>query len=382
LSDLLPVQRIRQEMPATTAHVYFNTGTFGPTPDCVLQAMEKRLQEEHQQGRLGLWEATSALFDDARTRVAQLLNADKDEIVLTGNTGEGMNIISYGINWQQGDEIITTNHEHHNALGPLYQIRDRYGAVLHFADIGPLGERPALEAITDLVTPRTRLIVLSHVLWTTGVLLNISEVCAMGREFGIPVLIDGAQSAGAISVDVKALGVDFYAIPGQKWLCGPDGTGALYVRRKAQGSMVPTYVSLFSVKHEEGVEWELHENAQRFEMGGYHPAAIAGQAAALQWLEKTVGYEWIFERITALNTYAFTALKSVPGLTMLTPKPMSGLLSFTLEGRDVKEVVLQLREKHNIYIRDIPSMQSLRVSTGFYNTEEDVDRLIEALKEC
>ncbi len=150
MSDLSLVQRIRQEMPATTAHVYFNTGTFGPTPNCVLQAMEKRLQEEHQQGRLGLWDATSALFDDARTRVAHLLNADKDEIALTGNTGEGMNIISYGINWQQGDEIITTNHEHHNALGPLYQIRDRYGAVLRIADIGPLGERPVLEAITNL----------------------------------------------------------------------------------------------------------------------------------------------------------------------------------------------------------------------------------------
>ena len=106
MSDLSLVQRIRQEMPATTAHVYFNTGTFGPTPDCVLQAMEKRLQEEHKKGRLGLWEATSALFDDARTRVAQLLNADKDEIALTGNTGEGMNIISYGINWQQGDDVI------------------------------------------------------------------------------------------------------------------------------------------------------------------------------------------------------------------------------------------------------------------------------------
>src|SRR5438128_12121959 len=268
--------------------------------------MQARLQDEYAHGRIGpaAWEATSAIRNNARMGVARLLNADVGEIALTDNTGEGMNIITYGINWREGDEVITTNHEHHNALGPLYQVRDRFGVAIRFADIGPLGERPVLQPIANLVTPRTRLIVLSHVLWTTGVVLNISEVCAMGREFGIPVLIDGAQSAGAIAVDVKALGVDFYAIPGQKWLCGPDGTGALYVRRKAQGSMVPTYVSFFSVKHEEGVEWELHENAQRFEMGGYHPAAIAGQAAALQWLEKTVGYEWLFERIAALNIYA------------------------------------------------------------------------------
>lgn len=379
--ELSRIEHIRHEMPATTAHAYLNTGTFGPVPNCVLQASEERLHEEYQQGRLGLWEASFAIFDNTRTRVAHLLNADKDEIALTANTGEGMNIVSYGINWQQGDEIITTNHEHHNALGPLYQIRDRYGAVLHIADLGPVGERPVLEAIANLVTPRTRLIVLSHVLWTTGIILNISEVSAMGREFGIPVLVDGAQSAGAIPVDVKALGVDFYAIPGQKWLCGPDGTGALYVRRKALSSLASTYVSLFSVKHEEGVEWELHESAQRFEMGGRHPAAVAGQAAALQWLEETVGYPWIFERIRALNTYAYTALQSIPGLKMLTPRPMSGLLSFTLEGRDVKEVVTQLREKHGIYIRDISSLACLRVSTGFYNTEEEVDRLVQALKE-
>src|SRR5712692_974634 len=167
-----------------------------------------------------------------------------------------------------------------------FRFVNRYGVVVRTADLGPVAAEPTLTAIAGLVTPRTRLIVLSHVTWTTGAVLDIAEVARMGRERGIPVLIDGAQSAGAIPVDVKALGVDFYAIPGQKWLCGPDGTGALYVRRKAQGSMVPTYVSLFSVKHEEGVEWELHENAQRFEMGGYHPAAIAGQAAALQWLEK------------------------------------------------------------------------------------------------
>ena len=161
--------------------------------------------------------------------MARLLNADLDEIALTDNTGEGLNIISNGIQWHESDEVITTNHEHMSLLAPLYQLRDRYGIVIRFADIGPIAERPVLKAIADLVTPRTRLISISHVTWTTGAVLNISEVGYMGREWGIPVLIDGAQSAGAIPVDVKTLGVDFYAMPMQKWLCGPDGTGALYV---------------------------------------------------------------------------------------------------------------------------------------------------------
>jgi L-cysteine/cystine lyase len=293
-----------------------------------------------------------------------------------------MNIITYGINWREGDEVITTNHEHYNALGPLYQVRDRFGVAIRFADIGPLGERPILQPIANLVTPRTRLIVLSHVLWTTGVVLNISEVCDMGRKAAIPVLIDGAQSAGAIPIDVKALGVDFYAIPMQKWLCGPDGTGALYVRHESQSYVTPTYVGFISVKHEEDVEWELDDRAQRFEFSGRQPASLAGQAAVLKWLEETVGYEWLFARISSLSAYAYSSLKTVPGITMLTPTPgASGLTSFSLEGRDEKEVVKQLSEKHHIYIRSIPSMKSLRVSTGFYNTEEEIDFLVQALKE-
>ena len=384
MSDLTHIQRIREEMPATTAHLYFNAGTFGPLPGCALQAMQAQLQHEYSDGRLGpaVWEAIGAIRDNARGSIARLLNADAGEIALTANTGEGMNIITYGINWREGDEVITTNHEHYNALGPLYQIRDRFGVVIRYADIGPAGDRPILQAIMDQVTPRTRLIVLSHVLWTTGVVLNIGEVCHMGREAIIPVLIDGAQSAGAIPIDVKALDVDFYAIPMQKWLCGPDGTGALYVRRESQDYVAPTYVGYISMKHEEGVEWELDERAQRFEFSGRQPASLAGQAAVLKWLEETVGYEWIHARISSLSAYAYSALKAVPGLSILTPTPgASGLISFTLEGRDEKEVVQQLYEKHNIYIRSIPSLKSLRVSTGFYNTEEEIDFLVQALKE-
>jgi len=371
-------------MPATTAHLYLNTGTFGPLPNCVSQTMQERIQFELQNGRLGAaaFEAMGKIYDNARSSSARLLNASVDEIALTDNTGEGLNIISHGFKWHEGDEVITTNHEHISLLAPLFQLRDRYGIVIRFADIGPTAERPVLKAIADLVTPRTRLISISHVTWTTGAVLNVSEVAYMGREWGIPVLIDGAQSAGAIPVDVKALGVDFYAIPMQKWLCGPDGTGALYVRREALNYVSPTYVGYWSVKHEEGIEWELLESAQRFELGGRQTAALAGQAAVLNWLEETVGYKWLFERIASLSRYTYDALKALPGLTLLTPRPgESGLVAFKLGDRDVNEVINYLHDKHNIYIRSIPTTNSLRVSTGFYNTEEEIDKLVEALLE-
>lgn len=384
MPDFTHVQRIRQEMPATTSHLYLNTGTFGPLPNCVSQTMQERIQFELQNGRLGAaaFEAMGKIYDNARSSSARLLNASVDEIALTDNTGEGLNIISHGFKWHEGDEVITTNHEHISLLAPLFQLRDRYGIVIRFADIGPTAERPVLKAIADLVTPRTRLISISHVTWTTGAVLNVSEVAYMGREWGIPVLIDGAQSAGAIPVDVKALGVDFYAIPMQKWLCGPDGTGALYVRREALDYVSPTYVGYWSVKHEEGIEWELLESAQRFELGGRQTAALAGQAAVLNWLEETVGYKWLFERIASLSRYTYNALKALPGLTLLTPRPgESGLVAFKLGDRNVNEVINYLHDKHNIYIRSIPTTNSLRVSTGFYNTEEEIDKLVEALLE-
>ncbi len=384
MPDLTHFERIRQQMPATASHIYLNTGTFGPLPYCAIQAMQERIQDDWQNGRLGVaaFETMGTIYSNARSSVARLLNADVEEIALTDNTGEGLNIISFGLKWHEGDEIITTNHEHISLLAPLYQLRDRYGIVIHFADIGPVAERPILKAIADLVTPRTRLISISHVAWTTGAVLNISEVAYMGREWGIPVLIDGAQSAGSIPIDVKALGIDFYAIPMQKWLCGPDGTGALYVSKNMLKHISPTYVGYWSIKHEEGVEWELLESAQRFEVGGRQTSAIAGQVAVLKWLEETVGHRWMFERIASLSAYAYKALNEVPGLTILTPRQgESGLVSFKLEGRNDTEVVTYLRDKHNIYIRNIPTTNSLRISTGFYNTEEEIDKLITALHE-
>ncbi len=384
MSDLSHLQLIRQHMPAATSRIYLNTGTFGPLPTCVIQSMQELMQYEWQHGRLGAeaFERISATYDDARASVARLLNADVQEIALTDNTGEGMNIISFGIPWQAGDEVITTNHEHISALAPLYQIRDRYGVIIRVADLGEQADRPVLEAISKLVTSRTRLIVLSHVTWTTGAVLDIQSVGRMGRERGIPVLIDGAQSAGAIPIDVKALDVDFYALPMQKWLCGPDGTGALYARQDAQHYVVSTYVGYYSIKHEEGIEWALKENAQRFELGGRQTAALMGQAAVLNWLEEFVGHRWLFERISRLNSYACESLKLLPGVTVFTPRPgASGIVTLKLEGYDDQEVVQRLREKHAIYIRNIPSARTLRISTGFYNTEEEIDTLVRALAE-
>lgn len=382
MPDVTHVELVRQALPATQSHIYLNAGTFGPLPVPTVEAIQQQFQRELQQGRLGAeaFEVIGSTYQSARAAVARLLHAHEDEIALTNNTGEGLNIISYGLNWQPGDEIITTNHEHFSLFAPLYQLRERYGVVMKIADLGPQAELPVLKAVADLVTDRTRLIALSHVTWDTGVCLNVGEVGYMGRELGIPVLVDGAQSAGAIPLDLPALGVDFYALPGQKWLCGPDGTGALYARREATNYVTSTYVGYWSADDIHGPEWKLQQNARRFEAGGRQTAAIAGQAASLTWLEEVAGYDWLFQRIAALHAYTYNALQKVPGLQLLTPASTeSGLLAFTLEKQSAEDVVKYLREQHNIAIRTVPEMNSLRVSTGFYNTEQEIDLLVRAL---
>ena len=369
-------------MPITISHIYLNAGTFGPIPNCVPEAMHQQMQKEWHEGRLGAegFKRIADIYAQARSKIARLLNADETEITLTDNTGEGMNIISYGINWQKGDEVITTNHEHISALAPLYQLRDRFGITIRIADLGLHAERSASDAIQPLITPRTRLISLSHVTWTTGAILDIQAVARIAHEHNVPVLIDGAQSAGNIAIDVKAIDIDFYAIPMQKWLCGPDGTGALYVRKASLSLVAPTYVGYYSILHEDDFVWKLNPGAQRFELGGRQTAAIAGQAAVLTWLEAVVGYEWLHTRITALNLYAYNALKDIPDLSILTPQPgTNGILSFAIAGRDDSKIAQRLQTEHNILMRNIPDNHALRISTSFYNTEEEIDTLAQAL---
>lgn len=374
---------IRQALPATATQIYLNNGTFGPLSDHVTQAMQTRMQEEWQHGRLGEaagFSSMLAIAAQARLQIARLLHAHEEEIALTVSTTHGLNIVSNGIDWQAGDEVIITNHEHIGAFAPLYQLRDRTGIVIKIADLGEQATYPLRPTIEALLTPRTRLIILSHVTWTTGTLLDIQSIGRLGQEYHLPVLVDGAQSAGAIDVNVHELDVDFYSIPMQKWLCGPDASGALYVRQSSRAMIAPTFVGFPSIIY--GEDWKLQDNARRFEFGGLQTATIAGQHAALQWLENEVTHAWMFQRISELNTYAYHALKTVVGISVLTPLPgVSGILSFIVADHDEQDIVKRLQQEYTIYIRSISETKALRLCTGFYNTEEEIDQFVHALSQ-
>lgn len=377
------IAAVRQELPSVLSHIYMNAASFGPLLRCVPSAMDAWLQRECREGRLGMstFETIGVLYAEARSALAHFMHADVDEIALTGNTGEGLNIICNGLAWQAGDEVIFTDHEHVSAIILLRHIRDRYGVNLRVAELGPGLEHSAEEAIAELITPRTRLIMLSHVSFMTGAALDVKAVTEMAHQANVPVLVDGAQSAGVLPIDMKALGVDFYAIPMQKWLCGPDGTGALYVRHDLLERVRLTYAGgWFSLLYKGSGEWGVQDAAQRFELGGRHTAAVAGQLACLRWLEEVVGYQWVFARVSHLNRYVDAVIREIPGARVLTPHPgESGLLTFTLEGQRADEIETKLRNENNIHVRALAENNALRISTGFYNTEEEIDILARAL---
>ena len=372
---------IRQMLPATTTQIYLNNGTFGPLSDDVTRAMQTRVQEEWQYGRLGTtagFASMLAIASQTRQQLASLLHAQEEEIALTVSTTHGLNIVSNGIDWQAGDEVIITNHEHIGAFAPLYQLRDHKGISIKIADLGNQANHPLCPTIEALLTSRTRLIVLSHVTWTTGTVLDIQSIGKLGQAYHVPVLVDGAQAAGAIPVNVHELDIDFYSVPMQKWLCGPDGAGALYVRQASLSMITPTFVGFPSAVF--GEAWRLQDDAKRFEFGGLPTSTIVGQYAALQWLENKVTYDWMFQHISELNTYAYHAIKTISGINVLTPQPGdSGILAFRLMDQNVEEIVKRLGLEYAIYIRSIPETKALRICTGFYNTEEEIDKLVHAL---
>lgn len=374
------LEQVRAQVPAVQSQVYLNTGTAGPLPRPVQAAMAEALVSQETGGRIGMdyYVKLGSLKAEIRAAHAAMLGCDASEVALTHNTTDGMNLVTLGVNWQPGDEAITTNLEHAGALFPLYAARERFGITIKIADVLNRPEEAAA-VIAGMITSRTRLISLSHVSYITGAVLPVKEICEAAHRHGILVLVDGAQSFGAIPVNVKELGVDFYAVTGQKWLCGPEGTGALYGSQAAISQVQITFAGYGTVESYNMYSGLLPKGSvQKFEQGTVQPANLAGQLAACHWLMGEVGQDWAYSRIQTLASAARRLLSAVPGVRVLTPARTAGLVSFQVTGADANEVLKALTGQ-GILIRTVPHPQSLRLSTGFYNTPEELERLAEAL---
>jgi L-cysteine/cystine lyase len=355
-------EEARAQFAVLDRFAYLNAGTLGPLSRATLAAIEERSRFDQEQGRGGrAWfESMLALRARLRERLAVLIATETDRVALTGSTTDGCNIVLAGLELGADDEIVTTDSEHPGLLLPVHVS----GARVQVAEVAGRPTENALEAILSRVTSKTRLIALSHVLWTTGQVMPVHE---LKRQTGLPLLVDGAQSVGAIPVTVGEL--DYYTVSCQKWLCGPDPTGALYVREPDRLEVaIPTSFSQASLERDGS--FVPKEGAARFDSGWIAPPALAGLEAALDGVP-----DWRFDRAAEMTA---RCRELVGEHYDLIGEPDQGtLVSFVAPG-EPSENSARLYER-GVVVRDLPGTGSLRASCGWWTSDEDLERLVAGL---
>lgn len=350
----------RSQFPVLERAAYLNAGTEGPAPARAAEAVHRRVDLETMQGRCGpaYFDGLMELAAELRAGYARVLGCDPPEVALTGSTTDGVNTVLAGLDLRFGDEILTSDEEHPGLLAPLARARERHGIkvrVVPFAEIA--GE----------VSSATRLVACSHVSWVSGRVVDAPSLAATG----VPVLLDAAQAVGAVPVDVHALGCAFYAGSGQKWLCGPEGSGCLYVRPDRIEELLvpwPGYGSLADPA--KPLELTPVEGVARFDHG--FPAGLRS-SWALASLEALgdAGWEWVHQRAGSLAA-SLAASLAERGLE-IGPRGRSTLVSW--KAADPQGEVERLAAEGFI-VRSIPAFGLVRASVGAWSSEEELEALV------
>jgi L-cysteine/cystine lyase len=386
LPDPEKVAAVRDALPATGAGMYFNTGTAGPIPVETAAAMAGAAEMELAVGRAHVAQFPETLqrMEEARAAVAAILTSDIDSVGLTHSTTDGMNIGSWAVDWRPGDRAVTTSLEHLGGLGPLYAARDRHGIDLRIVDVGTgADDERTVAALEEAITPATRLVSLSHVAWSTGAVLPVARIAEIAHARRALVVVDGAQSAGALAVDPAALGADVYSAPGQKWLLGPEGMGAVWISPTARERVPSTFAGYYTYASADtrgmGVPWAA---ARRFEATNFHRPSVIGLARSCGWLSMYVGLEWAYARAARLARRAADLLAEIPGVELVTPRgQMATLVTFRIAGWTAGEATEELGRRIFAIVRDIPPIGAVRMSVGFFNTDDEVERFCAAVAE-
>jgi L-cysteine/cystine lyase len=349
-------EEARAQFPVLERTAYLNAGTNGPLARATVEAMVEHALRDLRAGRSGgpYHDRMLALREEARQGLASVLGVPTDRVALVDSTTRGCTTVLAGLDLTGTDEVVTSDQEHFGLLGPLHASGAR--VVVAGSD-----EDELLAA----VTPRTRLIATSHVLWTTGRRLDIAR---LKRESGLLLLVDGAQSAGAVPVDVD--GADFYTVSAQKWLCGPEPTGGLYVRDpEALRIAAPAYSGQSS--YEPSGWFVPKEGAPRFDSGWIGGPALAGLVVALG-----VHPAWRYGR--AAETAAHCRELLAERVEVVTPPGHSTLVSFRPPGVDSAELVERLRLR-GVVVRELAGRNLVRASCGWWTNEDDLERLLDGL---
>ncbi len=398
------VAQIRQDFPilARQVHgkplVYLDNGASAQKPQVVIDAVTRGYAHEYANVHRGLHYLSNVATDKyeaVRGTVARFLNvADPDEIVLNSGATEGINLVAYGWamqNLQPGDEIILSVMEHHANIVPWHFLRERMGVVLKWVEIDALGDLDP-QRVIDAISGKTRLIALTHMSNVLGTVVDVKPICAAARDRGIATLIDGSQAAVHMPVDLADLGCDFYPITGHK-LYGPSGSGAIYIRRERMAEMRPFMGGGDMISEVSRTEVSYNQPPMMFEAGTPGIVQTIGFGAALEYLMR-LGMEQIAAHERVLRDYARARLDGLNWLNVQGQSANKGaIFSFTMEGAAHAHDLSTVLDKKGVAVRAghhcaQPLMQHLQVpataraSFALYNTQAEVDALIEALELC
>ena len=373
------LETVRSGMPSSRRAVYLNAGTWGPLPTRAADAMRARVDDVESRGRIGSagYAEFGRIREGARAAFAESVSSDPERIALTHSTSGAMNLVLGGLAFAPGDEIVTTDNEHPGLLEPLAALTRRSGVVVRVAEA--LQGSDPLDAIASQIGSRTRLVALSHVLWANGRILPLRAISEAAHAAGAPLLVDGAQGVGAIDVDPVALGVDAYAGTGQKWLCGPNGVGFLWLADGFEERFevaAPSYYTR-DFRSEGAPFWP---GARRHDGASLATAGLAGLTAAVEFRRQLVGWSEGAAEMAGVRARCVALLSGVPGVTVQAESEGAApLVAFTVDGRTAEDVVEGL-EAAGVLARTLPGLDWVRVSLGYWVSDGDLERLAAALR--
>jgi len=359
--------------------VMMNNGTVGPMPKPVFNTLIRtfKLQATNP---YDVYNFLPTFQDRTRAKLAEFINASPEEVVLTHNTTEGINFVTVGLDMKEGDEVVVSNMEHPGAINPWKLKEKRYGIVIKEVPFGlpPKSVDEIVGSVAAAVTPRTKIISLGHTVFITGLITPLKELSRMAHEKGLLVLADSAHGLGMLDLNMKELGIDFFASSPYKWMGAPTGIGLFYVRKEAQDRLWPTIVT---------GGWDRYTDARRFECHGQDADALVLALDEALNFQNAIGKVRIERRIKSLAGYLKQELRKVPGIKIHTPDDpylSAGLTAFSLDGVDPTRIVDYVREKYNIVVRTIGSKDAgtyaVRVSTPIYVTRNDIDHFVEGVR--
>lgn len=377
------LEQHRQNFPALANKIYFNFGGQGTMPQAALERIINTHQYIQEHGpfsnKVNGWIQQRSFA--IREAIANELRVSPQTIAFTENVTAGCNIALWGIDWQGGDRILLADSEHPGVIAIIREISRRFGVEVDICPLqATLNEGDPVTTIVDRLQPKTRLVVLSHLLWNTGQVLPLKEIVAACHHKKVKVLADAAQSVGSMALNLAEIGVDFYAFTGHKWLCGPAGVGGFYVSPEAFEELQPTFVGWRSVDlGDRGQPLDWKNDGQRFEIATSAYPEYEGLAAAIALHQQWGTPEERYRQICQLSQYLWESLGQIDGVKCLkNSPPQAGLVSFQVDGNSHKQIVEKL-EQQGFLLRTIANPDCIRACVHYFSLSQEIEKLAAAI---